>query len=1266
MNVVTQRFFTILRQLMPTMAGLAGLLAGAAIFTVATSHVVAPVTLHAQTSCGGEGERGCCLFEKYPGQECDDELAAIPGCAGNEGECTCKGGATINVTCVRPTPCGAEGERACIVGERFGGACNEGLVAAPGCSGDCVGKAAGSNYGLSVHTCVAVPLQGISEPTTNATPAEHSCTMSGYADLHLHLFADLAHGGGVLAGEPYDYGTANGGPGGINNALWQDFTTRKNLEKKDGGVLGPPVLCPSYVSSGECQTEKFFHGDHDLLAGDSIGAGTKDGSRSNLGVPVFNGWPKWTSTTHQQTYYKWLERAYQGGLRMVSMLAVTNEALCRGARREVGTVCTDSMDAINQQIEAAKKFEKFIADHHGGWFKIVYTPREARLAIARGKLAVVLGIETAELFNCKFPVAQCDMLALPILTPTGQPIGVDTGFIDSCEFKDNTNDRTDPLPTCTPAYIQTEVQRYYDMGVRHVFPVHNFDNAFGASASWMSTIEIGNRIVEDHWWKIRNCSAEGYGLSLGKPLTGLGQQFIGLLGFGAVTAGALHGDFPACNEYGLFPLGKVLIQELMKRGMIIDVDHMSARAFDETLAMAANPAPWVPGRTTKYPVIASHVQSFDMHFSDIRHERMRTAAQLTKIKNVGGMIAAMLKDDVQDTDSKGQAKMWFYAGTKPGGAVLNSCRHSSRSFADAYQYAVDIMGGSVALGSDFNGSAGHFGPRFGSEACGGWPEATIDDPFPAEVGGRRAERSWQYRKTNKLQYPFTFPGFGTFQKQVTGLKTFDYNVDGMAHIGLLPDFVKDLEVIGLAQGYTNELWRSAEAFVQVWERATGDTPPADTCALVDDKEPPAVAATVTPAANAAGWHRTNPTVTWQVTDNSGILSTQDCDAVTLTTETSGNVLTCTATDLAGNSAQASVTIRLDKTAPDITGVPIPVPNASGWNNTDVTVDFTCTDDLSGVADCSGDEVIATEGGNQVRIGNVTDRAGNSAMVIVNGISIDKTQPTITASQLPAKNGFGWNNTDVTLSFDCADELSGVASCSGDEVIATEGGNQVRFGNVTDRAGNSAMVIVNNVSIDKTPPTLVFEAPSPAANAYGWHATNVSIGFTASDALSGVASTSGGSPLVLAVEGTGVSGDVTVTDRAGNSATFTSPSVNIDKTPPLVTCSNDSPSIWPPNGRLVTVRAAVGVDGGLSGAAGFTLVDVVSSEADNARRDGSTVNDLQNWVLGTADVEGQVRAERSGGGQGRIYSLIYEGIDRAGNAGACTTTVLVPHDRQNRR
>jgi hypothetical protein len=68
-------------------------------------------------------------------------------------------------------------------------------------------------------------------------------------------------------------------------------------------------------------------------------------------------------------------------------------------------------------------------------------------------------------------------------------------------------------------------------------------------------------------------------------------------------------------------------------------------------------------------------------------------------------------------------------------------------------------------------------------------------------------------------YPFTLDEFGSFDEQVRGGKTFDYDVDGMAHVGLLPDVVADLSAIAVNGADLDPLFRPAEEYIRMWELA---------------------------------------------------------------------------------------------------------------------------------------------------------------------------------------------------------------------------------------------------------------------------------------------------------------------------------------------------------------------------------------------------------------------------------------------------------------
>jgi len=95
----------------------------------------------------------------------------------------------------------------------------------------------------------------------------------------------------------------------------------------------------------------------------------------------------------------------------------------------------------------------------------------------------------------------------------------------------------------------------------------------------------------------------------------------------------------------------------------------------------------------------------------------------------------------------------------------------------------------------------------------------------------------------------------------------------------------------------------------------------------------------------------------------------------------------------------------DTTPPVIAATVAPKPNANGWNNTDVTVTFACSDLESGIATCPAPKTVTTEGANQLVSGIAVDKAGNSATANV-ALKIDKTSPVVSATQSPNPNSKG--------------------------------------------------------------------------------------------------------------------------------------------------------------------------------------------------------------------------------------------------------------------
>jgi len=114
---------------------------------------------------------------------------------------------------------------------------------------------------------------------------------------------------------------------------------------------------------------------------------------------------------------------------------------------------------------------------------------------------------------------------------------------------------------------------------------------------------------------------------------------------------------------------------------------------------------------------------------------------------------------------------------------------------------------------------------------------------------------------------------------------------------------------------------------------------------------------------------------------------------------------------------------------------------------------------------------------------------------------------------------------------------------------------------------------------------------------------------------------------------------------------------VDATPPLISGTLSPGVLWPPNHKYVQVTASVNISDNADPAPILELVSVTSNEPDNGLGDGDTENDIV--VVDKFNFE--LRAERSGTGNGRIYTITYKVTDACGNSTLASGQVLVPHD-----
>ncbi len=160
--------------------------------------------------------------------------------------------------------------------------------------------------------------------------------------------------------------------------------------------------------------------------------------------------------------------------------------------------------------------------------------------------------------------------------------------------------------------------------------------------------------------------------------------------------------------------------------------------------------------------------------------------------------------------------------------------------------------------------------------------------------------------------------------------------------------------------------------------------------------------------------------------------------------------------------------------------------------------------------------------------------------------------------------------------------------------------------------------------------------------------------------------------------------LTVTDGKGGVAVDDVAITVVDSHPPEVACSTDTPALFPPNHKMVEVGVFIGATDACTAPGALRLVSVLvtSNEPDNGLGDGDTAGDVNGHNAYTAPVnitsafsysaatEGfqgsvKLRAERSGDGVGRSYTIEATVIDTAGNTAVTSCVVVVPHDRRKK-
>jgi microsomal dipeptidase-like Zn-dependent dipeptidase len=372
----------------------------------------------------------------------------------------------------------------------------------------------------------------------------------GLADAHLHVPAALRAGGLVVSGENFNRF-------GVTEALGRD----PDVHGSDGSLD---------------------------VTGNLLRSGEPTGTHDTNGWPSFTGWPTFDTYTHQQVYYRWLERAWRGGLRLVVAQTVEDESLCNIEPRKSHS-CNET-ETVELEIKQLRALQGYIDAQSGGrgrgWFRLVTSPQAARRVTARGRLAVLIGVESSNPLGCS-------------------------------EFQGQ--------PNCDRADIDSGIEHLRRIGVRTMFVAHWVDNALAGAA-----LEGGDK---GQFIAALNLSQTGRPFSTGAcphPEQGEEVQPAAPLPGVEPVSGAAPVTTPVsggrqCNTRGLTDLGDYAVRRMMDNHMLIEVDHLSEWAREQVLAIAEERG---------YPLISSHTGTGGLW----------TEGELTRLFALGGFATATIDD----------------------------------------------------------------------------------------------------------------------------------------------------------------------------------------------------------------------------------------------------------------------------------------------------------------------------------------------------------------------------------------------------------------------------------------------------------------------------------------------------------------------------------------------------------------------------------------------------------------------------------------------
>jgi hypothetical protein len=401
-----------------------------------------------------------------------------------------------------------------------------------------------------------------------------------------------------------------------------------------------------------------------------------------------------------------------------------------------------------------------------------------------------------------------------------------------------------------------------------------------------------------------------------------------------------------------------------------------------------------------------------------------------------------------------------------------------------------------------------------------------------------------------------------------------------------------------------------------------------------------------------------------------VTATDDTDgSVAVTTApASGSVfalgtttVTATARDAAGNVATKTFSVTVaDTTAPVITAQAVVTAEATSTAGAVVTFAPTATD-LAGAVTVT----TSLASGSTFPVGTTTvtttatDTAGNTATATFVVTVTDTTKPVLSEPAAVTAEATSAAGATVTFAATATDNVGATVTYNKAPGSVFPVGDTTVTSTATEAAGNTVTATFVVSVTDTTKPViaplanLTLEATSPAG-------ATATFAATVTDAVGATATYSRASGSTFPLGTTTVT--INATDAAGNVAIARTFTVTVrDTTAPVFSSlSASTGSLWPANHKMVAITLTAATSD-LAGAVTTKIVSVTSSEPDNGLGDGDTANDTE--ITGAMTLN--LRAERSGTGNGRTYTITVEAKDAAGNITRRTTTVSVPKNQSGK-